>query len=97
MVLWPTVALAHPIDEVQGEAKLDLSSTDGGRHFDLRIRLGQAHLSEYRQALRDAGLPPEQDDAALHATLGRAFTFAPCALTGAPAKAVTSEIGRAHV
>jgi hypothetical protein len=79
---------AHPIDEVQGEARLELNSGDHGRTFTLAITLARSHLEAYRQALLEAGLPPEQDTAALHATVGRAFAFAPCAVASSPQPAV---------
>lgn len=88
LLLASRAALAHPIDEVQGEARIELNSRDGGRSFALAVTLARSHLEAYRQALIEAGLPPDQDTAALHATVGRAFAFAPCAVASSTEPAV---------
>lgn len=79
-LLWfllPTTALAHPIDEVTGEAALDLHSPDG-RDFDLTVVLSHTHLEAYTRLVRDLGLPPERDRLELARTVQHAFAFSPC-------------------
>lgn len=70
-------AWAHPIDEVLGEAALELRSPDG-RAFDLTITLSRAHLDNYTRLMKDLGLPAHQDRETLADTVQHAFAFAPC-------------------
>lgn len=72
-------ALGHPVDEIQGEALIDLRSEDA-RTFDLDVVLAKKHLETYTHMLRDLGLPQERDRDALHGTVARAFAFPPCAV-----------------
>ncbi len=77
LLLAPISALAHPIDEVTGEAALELRSPDG-LEFDYTVVLSHTHLEAYTELVRALGLPPERDRQELARTVQRAFAFAPC-------------------
>ena len=78
-LLVPALASAHPIDEVQSQALVDMRSTDG-RSFEVVIFLTSAHLQTYRRAIGQLDLPPDRDRQELAMAVRQAFEFTPCAL-----------------
>lgn len=71
------VGHAHPIDEVPGNAVLDLRTTDN-RRFDLTIFFQAHHLEAYRHLIAELGLPPQRDRAELARNVREAFAFDGC-------------------
>ena len=76
----PRAALAHPIDEVKGNAVVDLRTQDR-RDFALSLIFEKRHLESYTRIVRELGLAPERDREELARTVQSAFTFAPCSVT----------------
>jgi len=72
-------ATAHPIDEVQSQALIDLQSDDG-RQFDALIFLTRAHLEAVESLLTDLQLPEQARVQELASSVRGAFSFSDCAL-----------------
>lgn len=76
-VVLPNPASAHPIDEVEAQAILDLRSPDG-RRFEAALTLQHVHLEAYLRATGHEGLPQGPALQALARTASQAFGFEPC-------------------
>ncbi len=77
--VWPAQALAHPIDEIQSQALIDLQSDDA-RSFDTLVFLTRAHLESVESLLVDLNLPEAARVHELASAVRAAFSFADCTL-----------------
>lgn len=78
--LAPTPARAHPIDEVQSQALVDLQSSDG-RQFEVLVFLTRAHLETVETQLTDLDLPEGARRQTLATSVRQAFSFTDCTLS----------------
>lgn len=97
LCLWATLlarpAHAHPIDEVQSQALIDLQSRDG-KTFEATVFLSRAHIEAYAKTLEQLNLPPERFRQELGQTVRQAFSFDGCAQAAvAPDRQVTERAG----
>jgi hypothetical protein len=91
-LLLPVQLWAHPIDEVQSEAMVQLETADQ-QHFATRLVFASSHLEEYQRMLADMGLPPERDREEMARSVARAFAFGPCTLQPAKADKRFTDLG----
>ncbi len=77
--LVPLPGHAHPIDEFQSQALIDLQSDDG-RLFDALIFLTRAHLEAVESMLTDLKLPEQARVHELAVSVRSAFSFTDCTL-----------------